>query len=110
MNLALNHLSLPALDPTRLGDWYVEALGFTRHGKYLWGADGSLLVFTKGSPLKRKDVHIGFRVDARDTLLVWQKRFQSAGLPTRFTLDDDHASLFLTDPEGNTIEIFDQPS
>ena len=107
--LALNHLNLPASDPNALRRWYVEMLGFQERGRFLWSA-GTLLVFTAADPLRRPEVHFGFRVDSLAELHAWVDALRGRGLdPGEIQGDEDYSTVFFHDPEGNKMELFFEP-
>lgn len=104
MKLALNHLNLPARDPTALRRWYVEKLGFAEYGRFLWSA-GTLLVFTEGEPLDDERVHFGFRVESIEELRAWAARVGAAAPGG----DENYMTTYVRDPEGNVFELFCEP-
>ena len=68
--LTLNHLNVPARGPDGLRRWYVEKLGLSARGPFLWSG-GSLLVFVPGAPLPADSFHFGFRVESLEQLDAW---------------------------------------
>lgn len=107
--LSLNHLNLPARDPDGLRRWYVEKLGFTERGRFLWSG-GSLLVFVPGEPLRSKESHFGFRVASLPELHAWATRLRERGVdPGEVVGDETYSRVFLKDPEGNGLEVFYEP-
>ena len=107
--LRLNHLNLPAHDPSSLRGWYVEILGFAEHGRFLWSG-GTLLVFVEGEPLQRADAHLGFRVDSLPELHEWVDRMRARGFdPGNVEGDETYSTVFFEDPEGNRVELFYEP-
>lgn len=105
----LNHLNLPARDPGALGDWYVEKLGFERHGRFLWSG-GTLLVFEAGEPLATERVHFGFRLPSLGALVEWTESLRARGVEVPpIEGDERYSTVFLRDPEGNKFEVFWEP-
>src|SRR5262245_17179373 len=103
--LCLNHLNLPARDPARLSQWYVDNLGFGRDGRFLWSG-GTLLVFIEGEPVDSDTVHFGFRVPTMDDLLAWERELRARGVETsEIDGDGSYSTVFAWDPEGNRFEI-----
>jgi catechol 2,3-dioxygenase-like lactoylglutathione lyase family enzyme len=107
--LALNHLNLPARKPDALRQWYVDKLGFTCHGRFLWSR-GSLLVFVEGEPLGSTTTHFGFRVDSLDDLRHWVQELRARGVSVgEIEGDERYSTVFVEDLEGNRFEIFFEP-
>ena len=107
--LSLNHLNLPARDPASLSQWYVDKLGFSRDGRFLWSG-GTLLVFIEGEPVDSYTVHFGFRVPTMDDLLSWVRALRDRGIQVgEIEGNDSYSTVFIRDPEGNRLEIFYQP-
>ena len=107
--LCLNHLNLPARDPSGLSQWYVDKLGFERSGRFLWSG-GTLLVFIEGEPVDGDVVHFGFRVPTMDDLLWWVRTLGDRGVDVgEIGGDESYSTVFIRDPEGNRLEIFFQP-
>jgi catechol 2,3-dioxygenase-like lactoylglutathione lyase family enzyme len=108
--LALNHLNLPARDPTALRAWYVEKLGFRERGRFLWSG-GTLLVFVDGTPIATDALHFGFRVESRSALDTWVKTLRARGVDVGDVEGDDaYATVYVRDPGGNTFEmLFERP-
>jgi catechol-2,3-dioxygenase len=98
----LDHLNLPAHDPEILAQWYAERLGLDHKGDKAVGP-GITLYFTKGTPLRQGDrFHFGFRVESRAAVDTWA---QHLGVAIAFDEDDFFAAR-VSDPEGNTFEIY----
>jgi catechol 2,3-dioxygenase-like lactoylglutathione lyase family enzyme len=107
--LTLTHLNLPARDPVRLRQWYVDNLGFRANGRFLWSA-GSLLVFTEGDPVPSDEVHFGFRVESLEEIRSWIEILRNRGAALgEIDGDGSYSTVFVRDPEGNRFEIFCQP-
>ena len=108
--LAIDHVNLPARDPDALARWYVETLGFDRHGPFLWSG-GSLLVFVRGEPLPTGAFHVGCRAASRAVLDGWVDELRRRGVDVpAATGDEAYASTRLRDPEGNELELFHEPA
>ena len=98
----LDHLNLPASDPEGMAQWYASRLGLERRGSNVIGP-GITLYFKKGMPLREGDrFHFGFRVENRSAVETWA---QHLGVAIAFDEDDFFAAR-VTDPEGNTFEIY----
>jgi catechol 2,3-dioxygenase-like lactoylglutathione lyase family enzyme len=107
--LALNHLNLPARDPEAQARWYVEKMGFSRNGRFLWSG-GTLLVFVKGEAIPSGALHFGFKTATRADLDAWVARLAARGVHVPpVEVDDDYARTLVRDPEGNEIELFHEP-
>jgi catechol 2,3-dioxygenase-like lactoylglutathione lyase family enzyme len=105
--LAISHVNFPARDPEALRKWYQEMLGFERHDDYLWSA-GTLLNIVPGTPLgPDAKWHFGFRVESVSALRAWVTRLRERGASVGDTnIRGDYASVYVRDPEDNTVEIF----
>jgi catechol 2,3-dioxygenase-like lactoylglutathione lyase family enzyme len=100
--LWLDHLNLPASDPELLAQWYSQRLGLEQHGNRAIGP-GITLFFTPGLPLRQGDrFHFGFRVESRSAVEAWA---QHLGVAIAYEEEDFFAAR-LSDPEGNTFEIY----
>jgi len=100
--LWLDHLNLPASDPELLAQWYSQRLGLEQHGNRAIGP-GITLFFTRGIPLRQGDrFHFGFRVESRSAVEAWA---QHLGVAIAYEEEDFFAAR-LSDPEGNTFEIY----
>lgn len=98
----LDHLNLPAADPEGLAQWYAQRLGLEQRGPNVVGP-GIALYFATGMPLRQGDrFHFGFRVESRAAVEAWS---QHLGVAIAFDEDDFFAAR-LSDPEGNTFEIY----
>ena len=107
--LSLNHLNLPARDPAKLAEWYVDKLGFERDGRFLWSG-GTLLVFVEGDPVDSNIVHFGFRVPTIADLHSWIRALRERGVRVGDVQGDGtYSTVFIEDPEGNRCELFYQP-
>jgi catechol 2,3-dioxygenase-like lactoylglutathione lyase family enzyme len=96
----LEHVNMPARDPEALARWYADTLGLRADAHRVRG-DGVLLVFQKGPPVGREELHIGLRVPSFTVLKEWALRLGSTITPgAEFT------SLRVNDPEGNVVEIY----
>ena len=107
--LTINHLNLPARDPEALARWYVERLGFSRNGRFLWSG-GTLLVFVRGDAIPSGSLHFGFRTGTREDLDAWVATLRARGVEVPPVEGDDvYATTRIVDPEGNEIELFHEP-
>ena len=98
----LDHLNLPAHDPEILAQWYSQRLGLEQRGARAIGP-GITLYFSKGIPLPPANrFHFGFRVESRSAVDAWA---QHLGVAITFD-EDDFFSARMSDPEGNTFEIY----
>ena len=106
--LGLNHLNLPAKDPTALARWYVEKLEFREAGRFLWSG-GTLLVFVDGDPVDSNIVHFGFRVPTVEALHSWIRTLRDRGVTVGDVQGNaSYSTVFIRDPEGNRFELFHQ--
>jgi catechol-2,3-dioxygenase len=102
-------VNLPARDPVALCRWYVENLGFSMRGRFLWSA-GTMLAFPKGEPVTSGQVHFGFRVETMDELRGWVARLRERGVDVPEPEgDEEYTTTRIDDPEGNEIELFFEP-
>jgi len=104
--LRLNHLNVPARDPEALCRWYVDKLDFVAQGRFLWSG-GSLLVFVEGEPISADHWHFGFHVESLQELAAWVARLRERNVEVPdIEGDEEYSRVYVTDPEGNTFEIF----
>jgi catechol 2,3-dioxygenase-like lactoylglutathione lyase family enzyme len=109
-SLKMNHLNVPARNPQALCEWYVDKLGFVAHGRFLWSG-GSLLVFVEGEPISAEHWHFGFRVESLQDLEAWVLRLRASDVEVPdIEGDDEYSTVYVKDPEGNTFEIFYEPT
>jgi catechol 2,3-dioxygenase-like lactoylglutathione lyase family enzyme len=100
--LWLDHVNLPARDPEVLAQWYADRLGMERRGGAVMGP-GVSIFFKKGAPLAVGDAfHFGLRVETKSAVEAWAEQL---GVPIAFDEDDFFAAR-VTDPEGNTFEVY----
>jgi predicted enzyme related to lactoylglutathione lyase len=123
--LGMGGLFFRAQDPDRLNEWYKTHLGVGAGcdstgegdpGEWVWKVQGGPMVF---APFKAdsdyfaadKAFMVNFRVSALDSLLA---SLREAGIEiiTKPEWDDPVIGRFarIHDPEGNAIELWEQPS
>ena len=96
----LEHVNMPARDPEGLARWYADTLGLRADAHRVRG-EGVLLVFQKGPPVGRQELHIGLRVPSMAVLSQW-----AAKLGSTITPGAEFTTFRVTDPEGNVVEIY----
>jgi hypothetical protein len=96
----LEHLNIPAKDPIGLAQWYARTFNLTADRHLARGA-GVLIAFQQGEPLRRDDVHMGFRVESIDALNEWAGKFN-----TEPKAGPEFTTIKVTDPEGNSVEMY----
>lgn len=105
--LTLNHIGIPARDPEALAAWYGGHFKLMVEGAFAYG-DGWLIACEQGVPLTEAPAHFGFMLDNRAEVDRWKKHFEGLGIAVD-AQRDGHA-IFVTDPEGNSFEIFFGPT
>jgi catechol-2,3-dioxygenase len=104
--LSLGHLQLPADKPEELARWYAENMGFQTSGSFM-RSGGTLIVFSKGRPLKNKNVHFGFRLSSQEAVLNWRQQLVLKNVRAgALEGDSEYQAFRVYDPEGNEIEFF----
>jgi len=112
--LGIGGYFIRAANPESLGTWYRECLGLDADENGLWSPDAGPTVFAPfapdsdyfGSPTQQ--TMINFRVADLDAMLS-QLRAKGADVSAE-TADMDGVGRFgwVTDPEGNRIELWQQ--
>ncbi len=120
-HLGLRHLALFAKAFDEMKRFYVDRLGFDVE----WEPDADNIYLTSGSDnlaLHRADPgcsleegrldHLGLLVRAPDDVDRWAAFLEDNGVPLKArprTHRDGARSLYLLDPDGNTIQIIHHP-
>ena len=109
-----------ARDPDVLGAWYQRHLGVPyKHGfaKFVWRDDPDIDACTVWAPFDHGSTHFGshdqqaminYRVDDLDGLLA---DLAAAGVEIAPERSEDETGRFawITDPEGNRVELWEPP-
>lgn len=104
--LSLSHLALPAREPEKLRQWYVEHLGAKANGAQLW-CQGSVITILAGKPIESEEWHFGFRLSSPEQLSLWRERLLKQSLnPTELVNYGEYQTFSLKDMEGNELEFF----
>lgn len=103
----LNHVGIPARCPETLAAWYGVHFKLMVEGAFAYG-DGWLIACEPGSPLTEKPAHFGFMLDNRTEVDRWKEYFREQGVAVDVQRDGN--AIFMTDPEGNSFEIFFDPT
>ena len=115
--LGIDHVVLRARDPERLIRFYCEVLGMTVQKRnqriplvHLAAGRSQIDVVPETATREGKNVdHFALRVDPFDAaaLIAHLRRhgIEPGEVVTRFGAEGDGPSLYLTDPEGNTVEL-----
>ena len=99
--LQLEHLNIPAEDPSGLAQWYAQTFGLKAEN-HLARGPGILIAFQQGAPLNRaEDVHVGFRVPSMAALNDWAKKFDAEP-----NAGPEFTAFRILDPEGNCVELY----
>jgi hypothetical protein len=96
----LEHVNMPARDPETLASWYGKTFDLQAEGRRVT-APGLLLVFVKGEPVQREELHVGFRLPSQALLEQWAHR-----LGGTITPGPEFNSFRTLDLEGNCVEIY----
>ena len=96
----LEHVNMPARDPEGLARWYAQTFGLRADAHRVRGP-GVLLVFQKGPPVGREELHIGLRVPSMSVLSE-----RAAKLGSQITRGEEFTTFRTTDSEGNVVEIY----
>ena len=110
-SLSLSHLALPARDPEKLRQWYVDHFGCKSKGAQLW-CNGSVITIMAGTPIVNEHWHFGFRLRSPEQLQLWHQRLLDQSLePSKIEDYGDYQTFSVKDLEGNDIEFFfeDEP-
>ena len=103
----LNHVGIPSQAPEALAKWYGEQFGLMVEGAFAYG-NGWLIACEPGEPIVEMPAHFGFMLDNREDVDLWKAYFISKGIDV--TSDRGGNALFIDDPEGNSFEIFFDPT
>jgi catechol 2,3-dioxygenase-like lactoylglutathione lyase family enzyme len=112
----LTHVHIPVSSLDRSLDWYTENLGLEptfREGDRLvflsLPGSGSLLALnsTKGKPVVQP-IHFGFKISGGTVAIeAWRARLKKSGVHFSVRMHGERVrGLYLTDPDGYTIEIY----
>ncbi len=110
--LGIGGYFIRANDPTALGAWYRDCLGLDAGGDEVWIQQGGPTVFAPFEPdtdyfgSSAQQTMVNFRVGDLDAMLT-QLRAQGADVAAE-TEDMEGVGRFgwVTDPEGNRIELW----
>lgn len=105
--LTLNHVGIPARNPEALAAWYGVHFKLMVEGAFAYG-DGWLIACELGAPLTEMPAHFGFMLDNRAEVDRWKGYFEEQGIAVDAQRNGN--ALFVTDPEGNSFEIFFDPT
>ena len=100
IDLRLEHMNMPARDPVGLARWYAQTFGLQADEHRVRGP-AVLLVFQRGEPVNRDELHIGMRVPSREALDQWAQK-----LGAQVNVGSEFTTFRTSDPEGNCIEIY----
>jgi predicted enzyme related to lactoylglutathione lyase len=106
-SLTLNHVGIPARNPEALAAWYGGHFKLMVEGAFAYG-DGWLIACELGAPLTEMPAHFGFMLDNRAEVDRWKGYFEGQGIAVDAQRNGN--ALFVTDPEGNSFEIFFDPT
>jgi|TARA_R100001244_G_scaffold86820_10_gene66512 catechol 2,3-dioxygenase-like lactoylglutathione lyase family enzyme len=104
---ALNHVGIPARCPETLAAWYGGHFKLMVEGAFAYG-DGWLIACEPGTPLTEMPAHFGFMLDNRAEVDRWKEHFEEQGIAVDVQRNGN--AIFMTDPEGNSFEIFFDPT
>ena len=105
--LTLNHVGIPARNPEALAAWYGGHFKLMVEGAFAYG-DGWLIACEPGAPLTGMPAHFGFMLDNRAEVDRWKEYFEGQGIAVDAQRNGN--AIFMTDPEGNSFEIFFDPT
>lgn len=103
----LNHVGIPARNPEALAAWYGSHFKLMVEGAFAYG-DGWLIACEPGAPLSEMPAHFGFMLDNRAEVDRWKEYFEGQGIAVDAQRNGN--AIFVTDPEGNSFEIFFDPT
>ncbi len=104
---ALNHVGIPARDPEALALWYGRHFNLMVEGAFAYG-DGWLIACEPGTAGVEKPAHFGFMLDSREKVDLWKAYFNDMGIAVDVQRGGN--AIFMDDPEGNSFEIFFDPT
>lgn len=105
--IALNHVGIPASDPEALAAWYGGHFNLMVEGAFAYG-DGWLIACEPGAPLTEMPAHFGFMLDSRAGVDRWREYFEGQNIAVDAQRNGN--AIFMSDPEGNSFEIFFDPT
>lgn len=105
--LTLNHIGIPARNPESLAAWYGGHFKLMVEGAFAYG-DGWLIACELGVPLTEAPAHFGFMLDDSAEVDWWKTYFEGQGIAADTQRNGN--AIFVTDPEGNSFEIFFDPT
>lgn len=105
--LTLNHVGIPARNPEALAAWYGGQFKLMVDGPFAYG-DGWLIACELGAPLTEMPAHFGFMLNNRAEVDRWKRYFEVQGIAVDAQRNGN--AIFVTDPEGNSFEIFFDPT
>lgn len=108
----INHLTLPSSSPAALAEWYVNILGFSRVGDMLASGDFRMKIVQGVGISLESECLFGFRVASRAEFQSWTKYLEDRGLHLASTPSSGSppASAMLRDLDGNTLELYFDPT
>lgn len=120
--LAMGRVALTVHDLDRVGDFYQRAVGLHRlqadADRLLLGAGNDVLLELRRDPAARRRspreaglFHTAFLLPSRADLGAWGRHAATSRVPVVGASDHDVSeAVYLTDPEGNGVEIYaDRP-
>src|SRR4051812_35735477 len=113
--LGIGGYFLRAADPMALGAWYREALGLDADEMGMWRPDAGVTVFatfeseTDYFGSRAQQTMLNFRVRDLDAMLAQLRANGAAVEPETQEMDGVGRFGWVTDPEGNRIELW-QPA
>jgi catechol 2,3-dioxygenase-like lactoylglutathione lyase family enzyme len=105
--LTLNHVGIPSRHPEALAAWHGRHFKLMVEGVFAYG-DGWLIACEQGNPLTEMPAHFGFMLDNRAEIDLWKEYFEGQGIVAEAQRNGN--AIFMTDPEGNSFEIFFDPT
>lgn len=99
----LNHVGIPARNPEALASWYGAHFNLMVEGAFAYG-DHWLIACEPGAPLTEMPAHFGFMLNSRSEVDRWKEYFEKQDIVVDVQRDGN--AIFISDPEGNSFEIF----
>ena len=103
----LNHVGIPARNPEALAAWYGGHFDLMVEGAFAYG-DGWLIACEPGAAITGSPAHFGFMLDGRTGVDRWKAYFEGQGIAVETQRNGN--AIFMVDPEGNSFEIFFDPT
>jgi len=100
-------VGIPSRNPEVLAKWYGDQFGLMVEGVFAYG-DGWLIACEPGAPLVEMPAHFGFMLNNRNEVDEWKIYFEDRNIKVDSQRGGN--SLFIDDPEGNSFEIFFDPT